>query len=125
MTLSSADWANVYCDNMEQPPRRQVDKNGPWHLAGREGRHVRDRAAALAEARPTRPSPARVPAFKAVDGALPAGKALPIAKARLKIADLDETKPVSPADKGSHVYGKAARRANACRCRRGFTTSNT
>ena len=39
-----------------------------------------------------------MPEFKAVDGDLPAGKALPIAKIRLKVGDrLDETKPV-PAD---------------------------
>src|SRR5262249_43940252 len=41
-----------------------------------------------------------VPAFRAVDGGLPAGKALPIASARLKLGDLNETKPVSSADKG-------------------------
>ena len=42
---------------------------------------------------------AGVPPFKAVDGGLPAGKALPIARARLKLADVDETKPVAPDDR--------------------------
>jgi len=37
---------------------------------------------------------AGVPAFKGVDGGLPAGKPLPVAKARLAIAALDETKSV-------------------------------
>jgi hypothetical protein len=41
-----------------------------------------------------------VPAFQAVDGTLPPGKSLPIARARLKVAGLDETKPVGLADKG-------------------------
>jgi hypothetical protein len=43
---------------------------------------------------------AGVPAFKAVDGGLPAGKALPIAKMRLKIGPLDETKDVAKEAKG-------------------------
>ena len=33
-----------------------------------------------------------------LDGGLPDGKELPIARARLKIADVDETKPVAPGD---------------------------
>jgi hypothetical protein len=41
-----------------------------------------------------------VPAFKAVDGGLPAGKALPIASVRLKLGDVDETRAVAPTDKG-------------------------
>jgi hypothetical protein len=43
---------------------------------------------------------AGVPAFNAVAGSLPAGKALPVAKVRLKVGDvLDESKPVGPQDK--------------------------
>ena len=41
-----------------------------------------------------------MPAFKAVDGGLPAGKALPIVKARLKLGGVDEAKPVAAQDKG-------------------------
>src|SRR5262249_56212150 len=29
--LSAADWANVYCDNMNNL-RQGLNKNGPWHL---------------------------------------------------------------------------------------------
>ena len=48
---------------------------------------------------------AGVPEFKAVDGGLPAGKALPIAQARLKIGEqFDETKPVGPDDKADHLH---------------------
>jgi len=44
---------------------------------------------------------AGVPVFNAVAGSLPAGKALPVAKARLKVGDvLDESKPVGSQDRG-------------------------
>jgi arylsulfatase len=98
VTLSAADWANVYCDNMNNL-RGGINRNGPWHLlVERDGtyevelrRWPKEADAALA---------AGVPAFKAVDGGLPAGKALPVAKARLKLGALDETRPVAAGDKG-------------------------
>jgi arylsulfatase len=98
VTLTAADWANVYCDNMYDL-RAGRDRNGPWHLlVERDGtyeielrRWPREADAAIA---------AGVPAFKAVDGGLPAGKALPIAKARLKLGAVDETKPVAATAKG-------------------------
>jgi arylsulfatase len=97
VTLSAADWANVYCDNMRDL-RTGKNSNGPWHLwVAQTGtyeiglrRWPREADAAITAA---------VPAFKAVDGELPPGKALPIARARLKIADLDATKAVGPQDK--------------------------
>jgi arylsulfatase len=97
VTLSSADWAKVYCDNMNNL-RTGINKNGPWHIkAARDGeyeivlrRWPKEANAALA---------AGVPAFKAVDGGLPEGKALPVAKARLKVAALDETRAVAATDK--------------------------
>ncbi len=90
--LSAADWANVYCDNM-QNLRQGVNRNGPWHLAvERAGeyeialrRWPKEADAAIS---------AGVPAFKAVDGGLPPGRALPIVRARLKIGKVDEAKPV-------------------------------
>ncbi len=92
VTLTAADWANVYCDNMKDV-RDGWNRNGPWHVLVETGRHVRDRLrrwpmeadAAIA---------AGVPEFKAVDGGLPAGKPLPIARARLQMGDFDETLPV-------------------------------
>ncbi len=95
--LSSADWARVYCDNMGDL-RTGRKANGPWHVrVEKDGeyeialrRWPKEANAAIA---------AGVPAFKAVDGGLPAGKALPITKARLKIGDFDETKNVGPRDK--------------------------
>lgn len=98
VTLSAADWANVYCDNMHDL-RQGVRRNGPWHLLVEQDgvyeielrRWPREADTAIT---------AGVPEFKAVDGALPPGKALPIAKVRLKIGDYDATKPVSAGDKG-------------------------
>jgi arylsulfatase A-like enzyme len=95
--LSSADWAKVYCDNMNDL-RTGRNKNGPWHIqAAKDGeyeialrRWPKEADAAMS---------AGVPEFKAKDGGLPAGVALPVAKARLKIASLDETKPVAATDK--------------------------
>jgi arylsulfatase len=98
VTLSSADWAKVYCDNMNDL-RTGRSRNGPWHLlVEKDGtyevelrRWPKEADAAIA---------AGVPPFRARDGGLPAGMALPIAKARLKVAGLDETRPVGPSDKG-------------------------
>ncbi len=97
VTLTAADWANVYCDNMGNL-RAGVDRNGPWHVvAEKDGdyevalrRWPREADAAIA---------AGVPEFKAVDGGLPAGRALPIVKARLKVGDFDASQPVGPGDK--------------------------
>ncbi|HEY7155781.1 MAG TPA: arylsulfatase [Gemmataceae bacterium] len=95
--LSAADWANVYCDNMHDL-RQGRNRNGPWHLlVEQEGtyeialrRWPKEADAAIS---------AGVPPFKAVDGGLEAGKALPIVRARLKIGDVDESRPVAAADK--------------------------
>lgn len=95
--LSAADWANVYCDNMQQL-RQGVNKNGPWHIKVEQNGDYeiglrRWPRAAMA------PIAAGVPAFKAVVGGLPPGKALPIVKARLKVGNLlDATTPVKPDD---------------------------
>jgi len=96
--LSAADWANVYCDNM-QNLREGVNRNGPWTVlpekAGEYEIALR-RWPVEADAAVS----AGVPEFKAREGGLPAGKALPIAKARLKIGEFfDESKPVAATDK--------------------------
>ncbi len=98
VTLCSADWNKVYCDNMTNL-RNGKEANGPWRiLVEKDGtyevelrRWPREADAAIA---------GPVPAFQAVDGSLPPGKALPIKSARLKVAGVDETKPVGPRDKG-------------------------
>jgi arylsulfatase len=98
VTLTAADWADVYCDNMNNL-RAGLNRNGPWHLLVEQDgtyeielcRWPREADAAIA---------AGVPAFRAVDGGLPPGKALPIVKAWLKLGDVDESKPVGPEDRG-------------------------
>jgi arylsulfatase len=95
--LTAAEWANEYCDNMNNL-REGVKKNGPWHLLVEQDgeyevalrRWPKEADAVIS---------AGVPAFKGVDGGLPEGKALPVAKVRLKVAGLDETKAVGAKDK--------------------------
>jgi arylsulfatase len=98
VTLSAADWANIYCDNMQQL-RNGLNANGPWHLqVDQDGRYEIELRRWPKEA--DAPIAGGVPEFKAVDGTLPAGKALPIVKARLKLGDVDETQPVAADHKG-------------------------
>jgi arylsulfatase A-like enzyme len=98
VTLTAADWANVYCDNMRNL-REGLNRNGPWHLlVERDGTYEVELRRWPREA--DAPIAGGVPAFKAVAGSLPPGKALPIVKVQLKLGDVDETKPVAPKDKG-------------------------
>ncbi|HEX4146382.1 MAG TPA: arylsulfatase [Pirellulales bacterium] len=96
--LSAVDWANVYCDNVFQV-RTGANNSGAWHiLVEQEGTYEVALRRWPVEADAAICAP--VPEFKAVDGTLPAGVALPVVKARLKIGDLfDATKPVGPDDK--------------------------
>ena len=97
VTLTSADWANVYCDNMNDL-RNGKRVNSNWNiLPAKEGtyeialsRWPKEAGAGMAE---------KVPPFKAVDGILPEGKALPVASVRLKIGTLDKTVSVKPSDR--------------------------
>ncbi len=96
--LTAVDWANVYCDNsidlrtgknVTAPWNILVEKDGTYEISLR--RWPKEADAAISAA---------VPAFKGVDGDLPPGVALSIAKARLKVGDLlDETKAVLADDR--------------------------
>lgn len=91
--LSAADWANVYCDNMKDL-RTGKAENAPWNvIVERDGNYEISLRRWPQEA--DAPIAGSVPEFKAVDGTLPEGVALPIAKARLKIDGFDQTLPVS------------------------------
>ena len=96
--LCSADWANVYCDNMNDL-RTGKRINGPWHvLVEQAGEYEIELRRWPREA--DAPITAPLPRFQAVDGFLQTGVALPIEKIRLQIGDaLDETRPVAADDK--------------------------
>jgi arylsulfatase A-like enzyme len=96
--LAAVDWANAYFDNVYLV-RSGENQSFPWHILVEEDgtyeislrRWPEEADAAICAA---------VPEFKAVDGLIPAGVALPIAKAHLKVGDqLDETKTVGSDDK--------------------------
>jgi arylsulfatase len=94
--LSAADWQDVFLDQQRQV-RAGARRNGPWGLdVARDGEYVFElrrwpREAEVAVS-------AGVPELKHVDGGLPAGKALPIAKARLRVGTFEQTREVKPAD---------------------------
>jgi hypothetical protein len=68
--------------------------NGPWHVeVARAGQYEISLRRWPAEA--DTPIAGPVPALKHAFGEFPAGIALPIAQARLKIAGFDETRPVA------------------------------
>jgi arylsulfatase len=96
--LSSCDWQDVHCDE-SVAVRRGVQMNGPWHvLVERDGdyeitlrRWPKESDLAMTAASP---------AFQGTLGRYPAGVALPVAKARLKVGDFDRTADVKKDDKG-------------------------
>jgi hypothetical protein len=88
------DWQDVFLDQGAQI-RRGDRKNGVWNLVVERDdefslRRWPEEAAA--------PIVSGVPEYQAVDGRYPPGVALPVAEARLRVADVDETKPVRPGD---------------------------
>jgi hypothetical protein len=85
--LSPCEWADVFLDQMAQV-RRGERKNGVWHLeVDRDGQYEFELRRWPAET--DLPIAAAAPEHRGMDGAYPAGIALPIAKARIKIADFD------------------------------------
>lgn len=91
--FTSTDWSGVYADNAPRDVRGGLKKNGPWHLqVAQPGEYEVELRRWPREADVA--MDAGVPAFQAKDGMLPAGKALPVASARLKIGDFDQTLPV-------------------------------
>lgn len=97
--LTAAEWANVYCDNLNDL-RSGSDKNGPWHVTvEKDGQYEIALSRWPKEAQLA--ISAGAPPFKGVAGVLGAGKALPIVKARLKVGDQDQSKLVGPADKAA------------------------
>lgn len=94
--LSAADWQDVFLDQQRQV-RRGDARSGPWGLeAAREGEYVFELRRWPREA--DAPLRAGLPQFKQVDGSLPEGKALPIAKATLHVGTFEQTRDVKPGD---------------------------
>ena len=95
--LSPADWEDAFLDQGSQV-RSGLRQNGPWNVViARPGnyeielrRWAREADAALGAGLAAQPH---------ADGEFPAGVALPIAKARLKIADFDQSRNVAATDK--------------------------
>ena len=94
--LSPADWEDSFLDQGAQV-RAGLRRNGAWNLlVARSGtyeielrRWAREANAPLAAGLAPHPNP---------DGAFPAGVALPIAKARLKVAGFDQSRAASASD---------------------------
>ena len=95
--LASTEWRNVLVDQQFQVRTAPV-KNGPWTIqVDRAGDYQIELRRWPVEA--DTPMTAGLPPYTAVDGTYVAGKALPIARARLKVANFDQTVPVTATDK--------------------------
>jgi arylsulfatase A-like enzyme len=95
--LSPCEWADVFLDQGAQI-RRGDKKNGVWHVfVERAGTYEISLRRWPVEADAT--ISAGLPPYQAADGRYAEGVALPIAKARLKIAGFEDSRPVSAADK--------------------------
>lgn len=94
--LSPCEWSDVFLDQMAQV-RRGERKNGVWHVEiDRAGTYEFTLRRWPTEAQTA--IAAATPEYRAADGVLAAGVALPIAQARLKIGDFDRTAKVATDD---------------------------
>jgi hypothetical protein len=95
--LSPADWQDLLLDQQLQV-RAALARNSHWNLeVARDGDYTFELRRWPREA--DLPLRAGVPPFKGIDGGLPEGKALPIAKAKLKVGDVEMTLPLTADDK--------------------------
>jgi arylsulfatase A-like enzyme len=95
--LSPADWEDSFLDQGRQV-RDGLRRNGSWNLfVDRAGDYVFElrRWPREADAAFT----AALPELKHRDGQFPAGTALPVAKIRLQIGELEMVREISPSDK--------------------------
>jgi arylsulfatase len=97
--LCSADWQEVYCDNMNSVLNGLCGtRGGPWNIAVESGG---DYEVALSRYDFDRdlPMDAACPVKQLRAGSLPQGKAMPIAQARLQMAGQDLTAKSAPGAK--------------------------
>lgn len=95
--LTPCEWVDVFFDQQAQV-RRGLKKNGIWNLFVEKGgvyEFSLRRWPVEADAAITAP----MPAHQGVDGVFPAGVALPVATAELKVGDVRESLRVAPDDK--------------------------
>ncbi len=97
--LGCEDWVAPNSAHQEEI-RTGLNRSGPWHvLVEEEGDYQVSLRRWPVEADTA--ITAGLPAFKGTLGSYPPGKALPIVTARLRVADLDESKPVNKGDKAA------------------------
>ncbi len=97
--LGCEDWVAPNSAHQEEI-RAGLNRSGPWHvLVERAGDYQVSFRRWPVEADTA--ITAGLPAFEGTLGGYPLGKALPIVKARLKVADLDQSKPVAKEDKAA------------------------
>jgi arylsulfatase A-like enzyme len=95
--LSACEWADVFLDQAAQV-RRGEKKNGVWHVqVERAGTYTVGLARWPREANAA--ISAGLPEQRHEDGVFPAGVALPIAKARLRLGSFDQTISVAATDR--------------------------
>jgi hypothetical protein len=94
--LTACEWLDVFVDQQSQI-RRGVRKNGYWHVVvDQPGTYEFELRRWPREA--ATPLAAGLPAIELTAGSRGPGKALPIARARIRIEDKTLAKPVGPTD---------------------------
>jgi arylsulfatase len=97
--LGSQDWVAPNTSSVLWI-RQGVNRNGPWHvLVEQDGLYEISLRRWPAEADAA--ISAGVPAFAGVVGEFKAGRALPITKARLKVVEIDQSRPVATKDRAA------------------------
>jgi arylsulfatase A-like enzyme len=97
LLLSPADWEDSFLDQGAQV-RAGLRRNGAWNVEVAKAGEYEIALRRWPEEADTAIRAGR-PVVKHADGQFPAGVALPVASARLKVGDFDATRPVGEGDK--------------------------
>lgn len=97
--LTACEWWDVFVDQQAQV-RRGVPRNGVWHLeVAAAGEYEIELRRWPREARTA--MSAGMPAQPHAFGAFPAGVALPVARARVRVGSIETVRPVGPGDEAA------------------------